>query len=233
MEKIITMDEDRICFEAGGRKLTLYKAGRRNAPLIVLNNFSGDGSSIASQMRMIGCPDCSLLSIGELNWDHDMTPWYCPPLTKKDTPCTGGADEYLQVLLDQILKETLARTDGEPVYLGLAGYSLAGLFALYAMYRTDRFARVCSMSGSLWFPDFREFALSHPLVRKPDRLYLSVGDKEARSRIRMLQSVQDNTEFLAGFYQKQGIETEYELNPGNHYQDAALRCAKGIAWILK
>ena len=145
----------------------------------------------------------------------------------------GGADRYLEELLDQILKEALARTDGEPEYLGLAGYSLAGLFAIYAMYRTDRFSRVCSMSGSLWFPDFREFALSHPLVRKPDRLYLSVGDREARSRNRMLQSVQDNTEFLADFYRKQGIETEYELNPGNHYQDAALRCAKGIAWILK
>ena len=233
MEEIITMREDRVCFEAGGRKLTLHKAGKSGAPLIVLNNFSGDGSSIVDQMRRIGCPDCSLLSIGGLNWDHDMAPWYCPPLTKGDTPCTGGADRYLEELLDQILKEALARTDGEPEYLGLAGYSLAGLFAIYAMYRTARFSRVCSMSGSLWFPDFREFALSHPLVRKPDRLYLSVGDREARSRNRMLQSVQDNTEFLADFYRKQGIETEYELNPGNHYQDAALRCAKGIAWILK
>jgi predicted alpha/beta superfamily hydrolase len=231
MEEIITMGEDRVCFEAGGRKLTLHKAGKSGALLIVLNNFSGNGSSIVEQMRRIGRPDCSLLSIGGLNWDHDMAPWYYPPLTKKDTSCTGRADQYLEALLDRILTEALARTDGEPEYLGLAGYSLAGLFALYAMYRTDRFSRVCSMSGSLWFPDFREFALSQLLAGRPDRLYLSIGSREARSRIRMLQSVQDNTEFLADFYQRQGIL--YELNPGNHYQDADLRCAKGIAWILK
>lgn len=38
------------------------------------------------------------------------------------------------------------------VFIGIAGYSLAGLFALYALYKTDVFTRVASMSGSLWFP---------------------------------------------------------------------------------
>ncbi|SDB11638.1 hypothetical protein [Butyrivibrio sp. INlla16] len=29
------------------------------------------------------------------------------------------------------------------------------------------------------------------------------------------------------------IETTFEMNPGNHFKDADLRLAKGIAWILK
>lgn len=30
-----------------------------------------------------------------------------------------------------------------------------------------------------------------------------------------------------------GIETTFEMNPGNHFKDADLRLAKGIAWMLK
>ena len=52
MEEIITMREDRVCFEAGGRKLTLHKAGKSGAPLIVLNNFA----SITFSMGF-GVPD--------------------------------------------------------------------------------------------------------------------------------------------------------------------------------
>ena len=33
---------------------------------------------------------------------------------------------------------------------------LAGLFAVYATFQSDVFDRVASISGSLWFPDFRE-----------------------------------------------------------------------------
>lgn len=34
-------------------------------------------------------------------------------------------------------------------------------------------------------------------------------------------------------YKNKGIETTFEMNPGNHFKDADLRLAKGIAWILK
>jgi len=30
----------------------------------------------------------------------------------------------------------------------------------------------------------------------------------------------------------QGIETTFEMNPGNPFQDAERRLAKGIAWML-
>lgn len=220
-------------FDIAGKTATFYPAEQPGSPLIVLNNYAGDGSGVAEAMREIGCPDCHLLSVGNLNWDHDMTPWYCPPLSADDTPCTGGADAYLQILLEEILPAALARVDGAPGFLGIAGYSLAGLFALYALYHTDRFSRAASMSGSLWFPDFKEYASSHEQKRRPDRLYLSLGDQEAKTRNPVLCTVQDHTEFLAEYYRGLGIPTEYELNRGNHYRDAALRSAKGIAAILR
>src|SRR5574344_870229 len=130
--------KDKIDFYVAGKSVTLYAADTEDSPLIVLNNYFGNGSSVVNAMNDIGCRDCNLISVSNLKWDHDMTPWYCKPLSEDDTPCTGGADEYLKTLLDGILPETLSRLQGTPPFVGIAGYSLAGLFAMYAMYRTDR-----------------------------------------------------------------------------------------------
>ena len=153
-------------YECAGRKGTLYCCEQTDAPLIILNNYSDDGSSVIRAMEGIGTPDCNLLVIGNLRWDHDMTPWYCPPISENDTPYTGGADEYLDLLLTQFLPNCRTVLHGEPCFTGIAGYSLAGLFALYAMYQCDTFDRVASMSGSLWFPEFKEYAENGVALRE-------------------------------------------------------------------
>lgn len=220
-------------FECSGRKSTLYCGEQADAPLIILNNYSGDGASVIQAMEGIGTPDCNLLVIGNLKWDHDMTPWYCPPTSENDTPCTGGADEYLDLLLTRIIPQARTMFQGEPRLTGIAGYSLAGLFALYAMYQCDTFDRVASMSGSLWFPEFKEYVLSHDLRKHPEKLYLSLGDREAKTRNSYLKTVQDNTEQIVSHYEQIGLNVTWELNPGNHFKDAALRSAKGIKAILE
>ena len=224
---------EKKAFACGGKKATLYGSEHPAAPMIILNNYSGDGESVVRAMREINTPDCNLLVAGNLNWDHDMSPWYCPPLSKNDTPCTGGADEYLNLLLEEILPKAKERINGTPSFIGIAGYSLAGLFALYASYQCDTFDRVASMSGSLWFPDFKEYALTHEMQKRPSRLYLSLGDREAHTRNSVLMTVQGNTEELVDHYKKLGLAVTWELNPGNHFKDAALRSAKGIKAILE
>ncbi len=226
------MRDGKRSFVAGGKTVTLYPGKAEAVPLVVLNTYTGDGSSVAEAMDAIDTPDCNLLVVGNLAWDHDMTPWYCPPTSKGDTPCTGGATEYLMLLVDGILPQVMEHLDTAPVFTGIAGYSLAGLFALWSAYNCDAFARVASMSGSLWFPDFVGYATSHDMAKRPEKLYLSLGDTEARTRNRYLRTVQDNTETLAMFYETQGINVAFEQNPGNHFKDPALRSAKGIKAIL-
>lgn len=226
------MSTRRQTFEVEGRVATLYQGEREGGPLVILNNYSGDGSSVFKAMRGIDTPDCSLLVVGELRWDHDMTPWYCPPLSKGDTPCTGGAGDYLGILLDEIIPQALGRIAGRPAYTAITGYSLAGLFALWSMYNCDAFARAASMSGSLWFPDFAEYAMAREMARMPERLYLSLGDAEAKTRNQVLRTVRERTETLVGQYRAKGFDVAYELNPGNHFKDPALRTAKGIKAIL-
>ena len=119
-----------------------------------------------------------------------------------------------------------------PAGRGIAGYSLAGLFALYAIYRTDVFSRVGCTSGSLWFPGFKEYIFSHEPKRRPDCIYFSLGEKEAKTRNPVLKTVQENTEEIQAFYQSKGIDTVFQLNPGNHFVQGIERTIAGIQWLL-
>lgn len=218
--------------EISGKKIEIYPSLTLNRPVVYLNTVSSEGGKVYQALQNMNCPDFTLVSIGSLKWDHDMAPWDIPPISKNDTPCTGGADEYLRLLTNTIISQAEKSVLGTPSWRGLAGYSLAGLFAVYAMYRTDLFSRIASMSGSLWFPGFKEYAMAHELKRKPEYLYFSLGDKECRTRNPYLKVVQTHTEQLAAFYQSQQIDTEYQLNPGNHFADAIKRSALGIQWLL-
>ena len=219
-------------FKVEEKEAALYHAEESGSPLIILNHYTGDGKSVMEEARKREGKDFNLLCVGKLNWNQDMTPWYCPPLSPKEAPCTGGADEYLKLLLGKILPECLKRVDGTPSHISIAGYSLAGLFALYALYHTDIFKNAASMSGSLWYPDFKEYVFSHEMKRKPDRLYLSLGDMEARTKNQYLKAVQENTEAVAEHFREVGIDVTFEMNQGNHFKDAALRSAKGILAII-
>ena len=227
------MSNEKKMFRIEGKQATLYCSPQPDKPLILLNNYAGDGEEVVKAMREIDAPDCNLLVVGNLMWDHDMTPWYCPPLSEKDTPYTGGADEYLNLLLTQIIPQARTMLQGKPRFTGIAGYSLAGLFALYAMYQCDAFDRVASMSGSLWFQGFKEYVMSHGLKKRPEKLYLSLGDKEAKTKNPYLKAVQDNTEQIVSHYEQMGLDVTWELNSGNHFKDVALRSAKGIKALLE
>jgi len=161
-----------------------------------------------------------------------MVPWDSPAAFKNGEPFTGGADDYLRRLVEEIIPEAEKGFNGAPQWRGIAGYSLAGLFALYSVYRTDVFSRVGSISGSLWFPGIKEYIFSHAPKRQPDCIYFSLGDKESKTRNPVLKTVQQNTEDIQAFYQDKGINTMFRLNPGNHFIHGVERTAAGIGWLL-
>ena len=97
----------------------------------------------------------------------------------------------------------------------------------------DMFSRAVSASGSMWFPDFAEYTEKNQFCRRPDKVYFSLGDKEARTRNQLLSTVEDKTREIYGQYKDSDIDTVFEMNPGNHFKDADIRLAKGIAWILE
>lgn len=216
-----------------GKEVCIFPGKTADAPAVYLNTFSEEGQQVFEKLRQSRLPDFSLIAVSELDWNRDMVPWDAPSPFKNGEPCTGGADDYLRLLTDTILPEAEKTLAGPPRWRGLAGYSLAGLFALYAICRTDVFSRFASMSGSLWFPGIQEYLASHAFKRTPDCLYLSLGDKESKTRNPLLQTVRDNTEGILAYYKSLGIPTEFQWNPGNHYHQTVERTAAGIAWLLK
>ena len=211
-----------------GKRTALYSAAADNMPLIVVNHYSPDTDAVVEALRDMGEQELNLLFVYDLDWERDMSPWECPPLRPSDKAFTGGADEYLELLLAEILPAVKEAVKGEPAYTGIAGYSLAGLFAVYSVYSCDAFARAASISGSMWFPGFTEYVLEREMRRIPDRLYMSLGAKEKKTKNPLLAAVQENSEAIVKHFAEMGIPVTWELNPGNHFTNASLRCARGI-----
>ena len=212
--------------------VSIFPCLEATVPIVYLNTGSDEGRKVYEAAQAAGCPPFTLVAISDLDWNHDMAPWDSPPAFKNAEPCTGGADDYLRLLTEEIIPMAEREYPGKLIWRGIAGYSLAGLFALYAIYQTDLFSRVGSMSGSLWFPGMKEYIFSHEPKRRPDCIYFSLGDKESKTRNPVLRSVRLNTEETQAFYQGKGIDTVFQLNPGNHYNHAIERTAAGLCWLL-
>ena len=198
---------------------------------MIIHTFNGEGREVFDKCVELGCENFALAAIGELNWNHDLSPWPAPTIGNNKYGF-GGADEYIKKLTNEIMPEISAKLGLKPEFVSIAGYSLAGLFAIYAAYKTDIFSRVASVSGSLWFPGFTEFAEANKFAKTPDLIYLSLGEAEAKIRDKNLAPVQKNTEKLAEIYKSRSIPTIFELNPGNHFTETVLRTAKGIKSLL-
>ena len=219
-------------FTIAEKGVDIFPSTETTAPTIYLNTFSGEGQKIYEAARAANYPQFALVAISDLDWNHDMAPWDRPAAFKNGEPFIGGADDYLRLLVEEIMPRAEKELSGPPAWRGIAGYSLAGLFALYAICRTDLFSRVGSVSGSLWFPGMKEYLFSHAPKRRPDCVYFSLGDKESKTRNPILRSVRQNTEDIQSFFQDKGIDTVFQLNPGNHYNHAVDRTAAGLCWLL-
>ena len=233
-------------FEIARKRVTIYRIKARNltlkaddvgsqnavgAPIVFYNAFANEADEIARALSELGGVNLTLAAVSRLEWSSEMTPWPMPALFKKEPPFEGGADEYLQTLTQQIAPAVLAKT-GDVAWLGVAGYSLGGLFALYSLYKTPMFTRVASVSGSLWYKDFREFALSSHLAGKLERAYLSIGDRESMAKNEYLKTALDATRDIAAHFESLGVGSKFELNPGNHYTDEISRTVKALMWLV-
>ena len=179
---------------------------------------------------------CLLAAISGCSWEDDFTPWPAPAIDKRQGKFSGGAPAYLKILTEEIMP-AVEKQLGVPVQHRLiAGYSLAGLFAVYAACASAVFDGVVSASGSLWYDGFTDWAQEHYPRGRWDGLatapvYLSLGDKESRSKNTRLQQNETALRAVAAAWEPH-TRLKVELNPGGHFQDAELRTAKGIAWAL-
>lgn len=218
--------------EAHQKQITVYSNHAESAPVIYLPVVMGNGSEVYSRCRELDCPPFTLVAIGGLDWNRELSPWACDGTVRDAEPFGGQAAGFLDELLNQIIPQVESSLPCPPSWRGIAGYSLAGLFSLWSLWQTDAFDRAASASGSLWFPGFIDHAHEHAMAVTPDSVYLSLGKKETKTPNRMMRHVLDDTRAMEELLIECGISTTLELNPGNHFAQTDLRMARGIHWIL-
>ena len=215
-----------------GKEITLFPGRAADAPLVVLHTDGEEAAKIVKLIQQETEADFALAAVAGVDWDRDMSPWPIDPVFKGGPAYAGGADAYLARLTGELLPALEGKGGLSPRARYLAGYSLAGLFALYALTRTGVFTRAASVSGSLWYPGWPAYLREHFPRPLPERVYLSLGDREARTRNPSLQPVEDNTRAAEALFRQAGVPVRFELNPGNHFQQPEERTARGIAWLV-
>lgn len=186
-------------------------------------------SEVEHIKRLSGSDDFYFVALKVDDWNRDLSPWEAPAVFG-DEPFGGEAEATLEMLLDFVQNDILTGRDQSEVKMYLGGYSLAGLFALWASYKTDLFKGVVAASPSVWFPGFYEDICGKRILT--ERVYLSLGKKEERTRNPVMATVGERIRDIHGLLALE-VECTLEWNEGNHFVDADLRTAKGFAWVIK
>ena len=167
----------------------------------------------------------SLVAFLIKDWNQELTPWVAPPVFGK-TPFGDGAEKTLEFITSQLLPEVQENIS----HLILGGYSLAGLFALWAGDQTDRFEGIAAASPSVWYPQWIDYASENKPLAKS--VYLSLGDKEEKAKNPVMAQVGNAIRKQHELLTEQKINTILEWNAGNHFVDSDKRMAKGFAWLM-
>jgi predicted alpha/beta superfamily hydrolase len=178
------------------------------------------------------CPPFATVAVGSAQWNIDYSPWPAPAVLAQDSPFEGGARDMLGWVTDTVLPWAEEQCPAKS--RSLMGYSLAGLAALYAMYITDAFDACASCSGSLWFDGWLPFLRENNL-RRPSRIYLSLGRSEEKTRNPRMSVIGDATREAASIFENdpQVQETALVWHDGGHFLKIPERTADALVWLSK
>ena len=229
------------------------------APVIYLLGDVADNSPVQVPEGV------SLVNVGVERWEENFSPWCAPRVFAKGPNFGDGAQKTLDTLINQVIPWTESELTESPAYKVLVGYSLAGLFSLWAGVSQQvargcqpddalsqpgpssqpgaphvdapvaTFQRIGAVSGSFWFPgllDYVDQQLRGGVVGLT-HVYLSLGDREARTPNPQIMHVRENAELLASKLESAGITSMFELNRGNHFQNVEGRMQKALDWLVK
>lgn len=171
-----------------------------------------------------------LVAVPVGNWNNDLSPWSAPPTWGKQGfgGRAGDTLAWLEQAVPGIRRQDSVKEDGKVI---LGGYSLAGLFALWAATRTDTLYGVAAASPSIWFPGWAEYEAAHPI--QAQRVYLSLGDREEHTKNQTMAAVGGNIRALHSALTRHGTACTLEWNAGGHFKDADLRTARAFAWTME
>lgn len=143
-----------------------------------------------------------------------MTPWPAQSVFKKEKPFGGQAKVFLKTLENDYfpnVEQMLGLTNPRRY---LVGVSLSGLFALWTATVSSCIEGIASISGSFWYDMLPVWMDSHPIKESVRKIYISLGDREKRSKEERMAVVEDFTVGIVETIRRQGIDVDWQLEPG-------------------
>ncbi|MBQ8979836.1 MAG: esterase [Oscillospiraceae bacterium] len=205
--------------------MQIYEYGDRDARNILIQPVDrrelASAEHEAALIKELSGADICLAAFAVDRWNSELSPW--------DAPAVFGGEDFGSGAA-QTLEEILSYMNRSDKRYFLGGYSLAGLFALWAVFRTDRFSGTAAVSPSVWFPDFTDYMRENEPLS--DCIYLSLGDREERTKHLIMSQVGNAVRECYGILQEKNRRCTLEWNSGNHFKEPELRMAKGFAWLL-
>lgn len=149
----------------------------QDAGEVVLSGFNYlDHLVITKQL-----PEIIFVGIKPQDRNLNYTPWPAPALLSGMPEFGGGAQSYLQVLVEQIKPyvDTNYRTLRDQEHTGIAGCSFGGLLSIYAAYQyPEIFGKYSLISASFWYDQFLDYMRNQGLSNANHRIYMYVGQLE-------------------------------------------------------
>lgn len=211
-----------------------YLTTKGNLPLVVMitsPNLAFAMDKMHGEIQKQSSIDFDLCEVVVSDWDAYLTPWPKTGILKgRDF---GGQARKLLLALEEEIADSFTKQLAGHGKIYLAGYSLAGLFSLWAMANSHIFDGGICCSPSLWYPGWEDYMeemkFSHPVD-----IYLSLGDKEPKSRHPLLKQVgritMEQYERLQQMALVQRVYFSWE--EGGHFTDVENRMKRGICWML-
>ena len=211
------------------RMITTYEYGNPEAD-VVLIQLTGEHelAVLENEVKEIrkrassGELDFRFIAAKVENWNDELSPWKAPAVFKNED-FGGGAAETLEKIL------ALCTDPGKTYYIG--GYSLSGLFSLWAACQTDLFSGIAAASPSVWFPGFIDYMKEYKIKSK--NVYLSLGNKEEKTRNPVMAKVGDCIREGHAWIKAEGVNCTLEWNQGGHFKEPMTRTARAFAWVMQ
>lgn len=189
-----------------------------------------------------------------VEWARALMPW-ADDAVSRDAEVGRHAPDTLRFIEHTLLPWLRERFGALPCIIG--GYSLGGLFALWAARNTDAFAAVAAASPSLWINGWGEYAAAHPIlspqatahhslnttlqISTPQHIttttpiHLSLGDREEHCRNQRMKRIGDCVRAEHALLCQQLSPTAVTLrwHEGGHFGAEAERTAEAFAWCIE
>lgn len=165
-----------------------------------------------------------------VEWAKALMPWQDEAVSRNEE--VGKHAQDTLVYIEESLVPWLHERFGKlPCIIG--GYSLGGLFALWAARQSAAFCAVAAASPSLWIKGWADFADNRSL--NAQLAYVSLGNREEHCRNQCMARIGDcvRHEHLTLANQIGSSATTLEWNSGGHFGNEAERTAKAFAWCIE